>query len=377
MSYTNKSSKLRLILLGTVVAMMILEAFLKLVSVKDLWGISRALTGEKLTDCVARDRQFHHKLMPNCNGVIKTLDYTVNLATNSLGFRDEEINKKKKDYRVLILGDSFAEGWGVEVDDRFDNVAQEVLTARNKKTEIINAGVRSYSPILALTLLKDKLIDFDPDMVILIFDMSDLHDDFYYGGWQRHFDKVKEIDPGWSAEIEVWPPEYTGLKQILMNSEAFKTVYREVGTSFLNKKHKLTLTNLSWDISIFAKAQGWENFDKAWNLNIANILLMSHFLDQKGIEFAIAVVPRGIYVSDSEWGRGREPLGIEKNKLYEPLPIEIIQKALSIRNIKTIDLYESLGNSGKFPLYYGFDGHWTVEGNRIVGEVLANYLYDI
>jgi len=154
MSYTNKSSKLRLILLGTVVAMMILEAFLKLVSVKDLWGISRALTGEKLTDCVARDRQFHHKLMPNCNGVIKTLNFSVKLATNSLGFRDEEINKKKKDYRVLILGDSFAEGWGVEVDDRFDNVAQYIINDVCSFCAVVYRLRRQYSTLRLQEIVK-------------------------------------------------------------------------------------------------------------------------------------------------------------------------------------------------------------------------------
>src|SRR4029079_16673565 len=46
--------------------------------------------------------------------------------------------------------------------------------------EVINAGEGSYSPLLMYLLLKNQLIDLQPDLVILNLDLSDFYDDLQY-----------------------------------------------------------------------------------------------------------------------------------------------------------------------------------------------------
>ena len=84
--------------------------------------------------------------------------------------------------RVLLLGDSFTEGVGVEAADAFPARLQELVdhAGVQKRWEVINAGEASYSPILEYLLLKRVGLDLQPDLVILNLDLSDMYDDINY-----------------------------------------------------------------------------------------------------------------------------------------------------------------------------------------------------
>ena len=80
-----------------------------------------------------------------------TPEFSVDLYTNSQGFRvssqHEEYTVKKPDdtYRILLLGPSFAFGWGVDFEDTFSVQLGRILTqggfASGRKVEVLNHGV--------------------------------------------------------------------------------------------------------------------------------------------------------------------------------------------------------------------------------------------
>src|SRR5262245_46924667 len=130
------------------------------------------------------DPVFHHRFVPNAIGSWKMLEFNVNYSINSIGLRDREISRNKPagTKRVLMLGDSFTEGNGVEAKDAFPAQVQALIDAAGLSTrwEVINAGEGSYSPLLEYLLLKKQLIDLEPDLVILNLDLSDVYDDIQY-----------------------------------------------------------------------------------------------------------------------------------------------------------------------------------------------------
>ena len=68
---------------------------------------------------------------------------------NSLGFRDEEFDNGG----VLILGNSFIEGYGVNIEDRFSEILEKELNI-----SINNAGFSGvWTPIQDLVLLEDLI----------------------------------------------------------------------------------------------------------------------------------------------------------------------------------------------------------------------------
>jgi len=48
-----------------------------------------------------------------------------------------------------------------------------------RRYEVVNTGVDSYSPLLEFLMLRQKWTRFEPDVVVLNFDVSDLVQDSY------------------------------------------------------------------------------------------------------------------------------------------------------------------------------------------------------
>jgi hypothetical protein len=345
-----KRSKSVLLSVGVIIPILILEMIFRRHDLASIRGIARSYSGERLTDCLVADIRLDHRLTANCEGIVKTRDFEVGLKTNSLGFRDREFTDKTENKkRVVVIGDSFAEGWGVELEDRFDQIGSD-------KYEILNLGTRSYSPVLERRLL-DKYIDIlRPDLVISMVDFSDLHDDFYY---------AERL----GIPVDVWPPYAESPTIKLFNHSAlFKNIYRLLYVAQSNQKQEINRINLTDDVALFGKAQDWQNYDKAWELARRNLAMTTDFLNSKGVEHSVIVVPRGIHVGTAEWSDGREIIGLTKNKLYE---------APQIFEISDIDLLQKLRQAEQEKpgqLYFPFDGHWTVGGHEVVKLELRNYL---
>jgi len=103
------------------------------------------------------------------------------LITNSLGFKDaspRDVPLKSSSRRVLLIGDSFAEGIGMKFEDSFPGMLQEAGQARSEKIEFLNAGVVSYAPTIYYNKIKhwlDQGLRFDE--VIVFSDISDVADE--------------------------------------------------------------------------------------------------------------------------------------------------------------------------------------------------------
>ncbi len=96
---------------------------------------------------------------------------------NSRGFRGTtEYGPKGEAPRVLLLGDSFTYGVGVNDDQTFPYYLQEDLTARKYDVEIINSGNPGKGTDYELKLLQTWGAELKPDLVVLGFFMNDYFD---------------------------------------------------------------------------------------------------------------------------------------------------------------------------------------------------------
>lgn len=115
------------------------------------------------------------------------LDVTFQRAqvqTNSCGMRGPErrILKSLSTYRIAMLGDSFAFGWGVEANETFvarleqnlNRIADGALLV-----EVLNFGVPGYSTFQEVALFKERGILFDPDEVVVFFVQNDFDMPFF------------------------------------------------------------------------------------------------------------------------------------------------------------------------------------------------------
>jgi hypothetical protein len=124
---------------------------------------------------------YDHGLAADFDGYDVWGELRYRLITDSLGFRDASARKvplKSASRRILLIGDSFAEGIGVSFDDSFAGLLSRAGQERSEKIEFLNAGVASYSPSIYYKKIKyliERGLQFDE--VVVFSDTSDVTDE--------------------------------------------------------------------------------------------------------------------------------------------------------------------------------------------------------
>jgi len=106
------------------------------------------------------------------------------LGPYKASFNDEGVRDKKyslqKPYgtiRIVVLGDSYLFGWGVEQDQTFDNQLEEIYAGQKKKVEALNLAIPGVNHISELNILKAVGLKYHPDIVLLGINGDDIFPD--------------------------------------------------------------------------------------------------------------------------------------------------------------------------------------------------------
>jgi len=100
-------------------------------------------------------------------------DYWV--RTNSAGLRmDEEVDMSPSRRRVVVYGDSFVFGWGVNAEDSFFTLIKRTVEAQDPTLQLLNAGVGAYSTGHVKKQLDRNL--FAPIAAVYFFNPNDVLD---------------------------------------------------------------------------------------------------------------------------------------------------------------------------------------------------------
>ena len=112
--------------------------------------------------------------------------YDYRWTVNSQGFRgaaDHAVPKPNGTRRVVMLGDSFTFGLGVDDDESYPARVQHSLETRcpTTPTDVVNAGVGGYGTSHAAALLEDRAVELQPDLIVYGFFTNDPVDDQVHG----------------------------------------------------------------------------------------------------------------------------------------------------------------------------------------------------
>ena len=327
------------------------------------------------------DFVFDHSFIPNARAACVTKEWNVPYAINSFGFRDREFSEKKPEgtTRILALGDSYVEGFGVRAEDSFIKLFEKKLNeAPGKRFEVINGAIASYSPILEYLLLRHKLDKIDPDIVLLVYDVGDLKDDTEY---EKTVTMDADGKPVSAAPFErAWVSNATPLQRFLIRHlRGYLYLDNKLNKYFFKRQNRHRhfqdeyTDTVHHDSFIAYRGDQDASVQILWQKNRKYLGMIADLLKERGIRLVLVSYPYGFQMHPEEWATGRLTQGFEAHKVYpEPKMLADVAAFAKERGVPFLDLYESFKARYSFPVQFPYDGHLNKNGHRIMAEALAD-----
>jgi lysophospholipase L1-like esterase len=138
-----------------------------------------------------KNKSYYHVWKAGSKHLLSGPEFSFERHSNSLGFADYEWIKKKPDniIRILCLGDSFTEGDAAHYDSSYVAVLRRNMSLKHQQVEVLNAGTCGSDPFFNFANLRDRLIEYEPDIVIQTYSSNDLLNDYLLRGGMERFKK--------------------------------------------------------------------------------------------------------------------------------------------------------------------------------------------
>jgi lysophospholipase L1-like esterase len=284
---------------------------------------------------------------------------------NTDGFRDRDfiIPKPAKTYRILVLGDSFTWGIGLTLEETLPKQLEKRLidASANKNIEVINASIPGFNTVQALLLLNEKGLKYDPDMILLIYNLNDI--EFLPQLSSKNYDETKiipkvEVDPGEDISNTFKDKGMRGLiRWFEVRSKFVSFLVPRVG-SLLRQMGLLTSVEFSWVERIF---QGYTDDSPGWLETKRGLREIEEICRTRGIVFTAAIYPLLVELKSY---KGKKPHATLHNYL----------DSIEVPYVDLLTVFEGK-NSQSYWINY-VDGHPNAEAHRLAMEALLPSVKD-
>lgn len=326
--------------------------------------------------------------IPYHEGYHITNEYQVKENFNSKGLRGPEYPYKKKnsEKRILILGDSFAEGYMVEFDNLFSEVLKRNLNYfgfSDYTFEVINAGTGGYSTDQEYLYFKYEGYKYDPDLVILMFCNNDAYYNNQASSWRGHKPLFRLLDDNIIQDVAIVPkPQEEKITRRIKtwfekNIELYKRIkkVKDKLIYILRKDDK----KLPTDFKLYNRNQT-DNVIEAWNITEKLLAEIKSICDTIGSKLIIFHIPPYEAVYNDVWNNMKKYYNFSDEKYSVDIPRQRLEQICKNRQLDYLNPFMDLKRSADSLLlqneriYYETDNHWNTKGNQLVGEILTNYI---
>jgi len=310
-----------------------------------------------------RNSLYHHELKPNWSTPQRVLGpYVYSHYTNSLGFRDQcvrEVSLQTSSSRLVILGDSYVEGLGVNYEDTFVGQVAKALP----HIEVLNAGVSIYSPSIFYRKMKflfeEKKLQLD--ILAVFIDISNVQDEYV-----RSFDFNENIivdADRLKQNPTILPKKFFTFSTLLLKSE--KWLKQTFIPDSVYKRH-IDFKRSNWTINKdFFQEYGVEGLEKC-KANMNKLLTLARENGVKKVILAVFPWPTQIYYKD-----------------LDSMQVKIWQEWASKNNVTFINLFPDYIAPNKNPMeilkkyFLPWDIHWNQAGHKLVATRFLQVIKDL
>ena len=320
--------------------------------------------------------------------------FNVRVRCNSQGLRDSEKRFAKPPgiRRIVVLGDSFMWGYGVENEEMFSAVLQDLISG----SETVNFGVNGYSTVQELVRLEIEGLRYEPDVTVLVFVWNDLEDNFddKHGG--RPVAVLEEdnslrianrpVRRHWKSPLKQWFRHHSHLFRFgEYNIELLKLKFRDnqradlsipkipaPGVAFADENDKKT-ARMKFSMTDIYAAPGPE-IDFAWKAIEVLLGRIKQMATKEGGRLVVVyaasleAVDRGIFAKlIRKFGQDPDSMAFNwdrpSNRLGE------VCAALDIPYVNLNPVFRQ--QFKKTELFLKKNPHWSMAGHRLAAQTVA------
>ena len=320
------------------------------------------------------------------------LDTLSHVRQNRYGYRDAGYDfVKGAKRRLLILGDSFVWGFGVENEDIFTSR----IDSMNGDMEVINLGVSGYTTDQEYLIWYKLGRKWSPEDVLLLIlpsnDLDELVDNMPHGYMKPTYVldsagtlKLKHVPVPrrrvWEDRILEDEKNKTGKLQSILSYSTLANL--TVGVAIRNNNIREFLTNKGvipnrrsgGGSHMIYMNEPPDEVKKGWELLLKLVALLNQSVSENGGRLKVAVIPSNIQVYPELWKNYLKTPSIPGGVvLDQDATFNIIRRGCEKMDIEVIDIVSDLREAGKSNpyLYFPLNSHWTSDGHQVVADTLS------
>jgi hypothetical protein len=131
--------------------------------------------------------------------ITNIVEYTTQVTINTMGLRGPEV-RAASEPRVLLLGDSFVFGQGVEQVETL-SARLEARLGQARPVQVLNAGVSGYGPVQESLWFAELGAALQPAIVVAMFAVLIPDAMQVIGTRQREFARLQRVYAQWSLDL--------------------------------------------------------------------------------------------------------------------------------------------------------------------------------
>lgn len=303
-------------------------------------------------------------MLANRLGALYTLDLDHRLVPHSRPDINSDGIRSRREagdidptaFNIIVLGDSFTYGYGVELEQSYPALVEQRLTTATRPVTVTNFGWTSSSPLLAERLLADIGADYAPDLVVLGLDLTDFHDDPKY-----HLSET--ID-------RISPTEY------LLRSTGLHWLLGDVDQLFSPPGWwPWSRPRPELPRSFFIVNQPLEDGREVLAILEDSLQRLARRCRvDLGAEFVLVLLPRHFQFSDRECPENWEAHHYRTLGPWVHEPNKWLCDLASRVDFACYDLLTDFATAHTVPLCFEDDPHWTPAGHQVAAEAIADRL---
>lgn len=316
---------------------------------------------------------------------------TVGIKISSQGLRDRPCPAPVPgEIRIVVLGDSFAFGWGLEEEETISRVLERKLHERfpDRPITVLNGGVDNYGPWQEKVFLEERCLPLQPTIILHeLFPGNDVENCLTrVGKFPQAYNRLAVASMlhfqhrgALPVRAEEWLQSHCMTYRFVVRSRQLDSPLASLlwRSRFSGPQPSLDLPEPAprpFNLEPCLREE-YPVLQEGWTLFQAEVMEVFRLCREKRLGYAAFTIPDVLSINDASWKWATKVVG--ENAYERCKDVRVTEQFLGDHAIDFVPITRKmLEYPNRNDLYYTFDGHLSPKGAELTAELLAEYLLE-